>query len=440
MNNILTLYRRSRPRSTASTILVLVVLLCIVHPPVINAQIEPLVARIKAAVVLVEVRDVLGGKARGSGFIYDPSGFVLTNHHVIEGATDIKVTLPDGRAFTATVVDYMRRLEFTGSELNTTTDAAVLKINATSLPTMLIGNSDALRQGQELLVLGYPGGVGTGDVSVTRGIVSALRSGWIQTDAVIEHGNSGGPVIDRDGRVIGLATFVTGPSRKIGGVVAINTIRALAESASLPSGQRYQEMKITGMEYVSPALLPHRKTFRISYDPGKTSAQAYVREYTSERTQMQNINGAIVYSVHDSRGSEAKNYFGADGVLNFGYWEPNWTYSFSEPLLVFPLPPIVGQSWHQQTNAENSSNGARFRSTGDLRLEQDNEVVSVPAGTFSRVLKVTSVAESISIRGAQTFITKRLANYWYAPGLALIRAVIDISPTGEHSLTELVSY
>ena len=143
----------------------------------------------------------------GSGFISSPDGYIVTNHHVVAGATRIQVTLHDRRTFPAKVIG-VDKLD----------DLAVIKIDATDLPTVSWGDSSNLKPGESVLAFGSPFGSLT--FSVTRGIVSAVNRGvspsnnrraprdYIQTDAAINPGNSGGPLVDSHGRVIGIDTFI----------------------------------------------------------------------------------------------------------------------------------------------------------------------------------------------------------------------------------------
>lgn len=149
----------------------------------------------------------------GSGYIIDASGIVVTNNHVIEGADAITVTLQDGTEFKATLIGHDDR-----------TDIAVLQVHADKpLPAVNFGNSDAMRVGDWVLAIGNPFGLGG---TVTAGIVSArgrdINQGpydnFIQTDAPINRGNSGGPLFDMDGDVIGMNTAIYSPS---GGSIGI---------------------------------------------------------------------------------------------------------------------------------------------------------------------------------------------------------------------------
>jgi serine protease Do len=144
-------------------------------------------------------------KGTGSGVIISADGYIVTNNHVVDFADEVKVTLPapDNRVMTAKVVGKDPRY-----------DVAVLKINATNLPAIQKGNSDALRIGEWVLAIGYPYDIGT---TVTAGIISAkdkkLREDnpmedFLQTDAVVNPGNSGGALVDGQGRLVGINTAI----------------------------------------------------------------------------------------------------------------------------------------------------------------------------------------------------------------------------------------
>lgn len=163
----------------------------------------------------------------GSGVIVAPEGYLLTNHHVVEGATEIEVQLTDGRATRARVV---------GSD--TETDIAVLKIELDDLPVIALGDVRALSVGDAVLAIGNPFNVGQ---TVTAGIVSALdRSeagvsrfqNFIQTDAAINPGNSGGALVDAQGALVGINTAIfsrSGGSLGIGFAVPADTARQVME-------------------------------------------------------------------------------------------------------------------------------------------------------------------------------------------------------------------
>ncbi|MDE2606208.1 MAG: trypsin-like peptidase domain-containing protein [Burkholderiales bacterium] len=163
----------------------------------------------------------------GSGVIISPDGYILTNNHVVEGATEIDVVLDDSRRARARVI---------GTDPDT--DLAVLKINLDRLPVITLGNSDALQVGDQVLAIGNPFGVGQ---TVTSGIVSALGrnqlgintfENFIQTDAAINPGNSGGALVDVNGNLMGINTAIysrSGGSMGIGFAIPVSTAKMVLE-------------------------------------------------------------------------------------------------------------------------------------------------------------------------------------------------------------------
>jgi serine protease Do len=164
----------------------------------------------------------------GSGFIFDANGWILTNNHVVDGATNLTVQLADGRSFPAKVYG-----------TDTLTDLAIVKIDATGLPTASLGDSSTLRVGQLAIAVGdplgeYPGTVTTGVVSgLGRSINDATINldNLIQTDAAINPGNSGGPLIDESGAVIGVDTAIAGSAQGIGFAIPVNLAKPLMQQA-----------------------------------------------------------------------------------------------------------------------------------------------------------------------------------------------------------------
>jgi Do/DeqQ family serine protease len=160
-------------------------------------------------------------RATGSGVLVDPKGYILTNNHVIENAQDIIVRLSDQRKFTAKLVGRDPK-----------TDIAVLKVDARRpLPAAELGDSDHLRVGQWAIAIGNPFGL---DRTVTVGIISATArtrvgvtqyDNFIQTDASINPGNSGGPLLNIDGKVIGINTAIVAAGQGIGFSIPINQAR-----------------------------------------------------------------------------------------------------------------------------------------------------------------------------------------------------------------------
>jgi S1-C subfamily serine protease len=197
-------------------------------------RVGPAVVRID---VVKEVNNPFGGifgmgpssqrqQGQGSGFITRGSGLIFTNEHVVRGADQVAVTLPDGRSFKGKVLG-----------TDPLTDVAVVKVVADNLPVAALGNSDQLRPGEWAIAIGNPFGLNN---TVTAGIISAVgrlnaisegqRVPYIQTDAAVNPGNSGGPLINAAGQVIGINTAIrTAPGGGLSFAVPINLAKRIAQ-------------------------------------------------------------------------------------------------------------------------------------------------------------------------------------------------------------------
>src|ERR1700761_4060041 len=221
-------------------------------------------------------------KVYGSGFIIDPSGIIVTNKHVVDGAIHTQVILGDGDQFPAKVLGAAAML-----------DVAVLKIDAGHpLPVLKWGNSDRLKVGDPVLSMGNALAIG---LSVSAGIVSGLNrdlqdspfDSYIQTDAAINHGNSGGPLLDHDGEVVGVDTALYNPDQNggfigLGFAIPSNTAQFIVDRLLDPARPKPGWLGVT-LQDMTPELAealghPRRNGSIISaMDPDGPASRASLR-------------------------------------------------------------------------------------------------------------------------------------------------------------------
>ena len=188
----------------------------------LNADLQTAVARARASVVRVS-NDEVGG---GSGLIWSSEGLILTNAHVVRTPAPT-VTLPDGRELPAQV-----------RARDPQRDLALLAVKASGLPTLPLGETEHLRPGTWVLAIGHPWGVAN---AVTAGVIigggvdmpelTGTQRDWLMVSLVLRPGNSGGPLVDAAGRLLGVNTIMTGPA--VGGAVPVHVVRQFLQQATL---------------------------------------------------------------------------------------------------------------------------------------------------------------------------------------------------------------
>jgi S1-C subfamily serine protease len=232
-----------------------------------------------------------GDAGAGSGVIFTPDGLVLTNHHVVDGAARVEVILPDGRGLRADVIGH-----------DAATDLAVLRVDAT-VPWARFGDSRRLRVGQVAIAIGNPYGF---QHSVTSGVISALgrslrsRSGRliddiIQTDASLNPGNSGGPLVTTRGDVIGINTAMIRPAQGLCFAIGINTARFVASRLIRDGRIRRAYIGIAGQNVDVPRALARANQLAIASAVRVASIE---RNSPAARAGLE--EGDIIYAIGDA--------------------------------------------------------------------------------------------------------------------------------------------
>lgn len=227
-------------------------------------------------------------RGEGSGFIISGDGFVLTNAHVVEGANEVYVTLTDKREFKAKIIGADER-----------TDVALVKIEATNLPVLRIGDANRLRVGEWVVAIGSPFGL---ENSVTAGIVSAKQREtgsdipFIQTDVAVNPGNSGGPLINIRGEAVGINSQILSP---VGSFVGISFAIPIDEAMRIADQLKASGRVVRGYLGILPTDVPREAAEEYGLNKGKAKG-AFIRQVVpggpAEKAGIQ--PGDVVLSVN----------------------------------------------------------------------------------------------------------------------------------------------
>ncbi|HWN21418.1 MAG TPA: trypsin-like peptidase domain-containing protein [Gaiellaceae bacterium] len=277
-----------------------------------DSTVAEIYKRVSGAVVEITVSSA-NGQAQGSGFVYDDEGHVITNHHVVEGADTVSVKFSDGSTHDGTVL---------GSDPST--DLAVIEVDAPAslLQPLDLADSDELEVGDGAIAIGSPFGL---EQTVTAGIVSALHrqitapddfaiDDVIQTDAAINHGNSGGPLLDFEGRVIGVNSQIesdSGGNVGIGFAVPSNTVEEIA--TQLISGGEVEHAYLgVGIESIPAAAADELELEEgaavVRVSPGAPAADAGLRAASGSQIvdgQAYPTGGDVITEVDGERVRDA---------------------------------------------------------------------------------------------------------------------------------------
>jgi len=263
-----------------------------------SATVTSAVERMSPSVVHIEVHQTAGrmrsGEPRerqggGSGFVFTPDGLILTNSHVVHEAARIAVTLSDGRHMPASLIGE-----------DPASDLAVIRVDEPGLVTAELGDSQKLRVGQIAIAIGAPYGFQS---SVTAGVVSALGRSLrsysgrliddvIQTDAALNPGNSGGPLVDSRGRVVGVNTATILPAQGICFAIGINTAKFVASRLLRDGRLRRSYVGISGQ-----TVPIHRRVVRFYDLPKETGAMVLAVEENSPAKRSGLRSGDIVIAL-----------------------------------------------------------------------------------------------------------------------------------------------
>ncbi len=330
-------------------------------------------------------------RGEGSGFIISADGFVLTNAHVVEGANEVYVTLTDKREFRAKIIGADER-----------TDVALVKIDATNLPVLRIGDVNRLRVGEWVVAIGSPFGL---ENSVTAGIVSAKQRetgsdiSFIQTDVAVNPGNSGGPLINVRGEAVGINSQILSP---VGSFIGISFAIPIDEAMRIGDQLKASGRVVRGYLGILPTDVPREMAEEYGLAKGKTKG-AFVRQVVpggpAEKAGIQ--PGDVVLSVNGKPVDGAVDLRRTLGVLKPGSTatlQVNRRGKLMEfkPALAEMNPQVAAAERPEPEVRSNAGSGKPWGLTVANLTEAERQAARGVSGV--RVTAVSAGAEAVGLR------------------------------------------
>ncbi len=365
----------------------------------------------------------------GSGVIFRPDGYIITNNHVVEGADEITVTLHDGRNFTGKQVKLIGR--------DPQTDIAVIKIQSTDeLPVAPLGNSDSIRVGDWAIAIGNPYGL---EGTLTVGVISAKgRSNlplpsqqryqdFIQTDAAINPGNSGGPLCNIKGQVIGINSALTSPyggNVGVGFAVPVNMARNIAtqliEKGKIERGYLgIAPQELTGDMRKAIGFNLKDKTGVIvsSVSPDTPAKMAGLQE----QDVILALNGNDIRGVEDFR--ERVAAISPGSTVDLKVWRDGKTMSIKAKLVVYPEGELA------QKNGLNEQEETPFGMSIRTLSSSDMENLGIASGVLVTDVKSGSVASHAGIQAGDVVL--KIDNRAVSDSESFAKAAAEIKKSGK---------
>lgn len=375
----------------------------VTSPRAVGQGVADMVAQAKRTVVLVANVDAKGNlRGFGSGFFVDESGYILTAYHVVSQASIIGVRTSSGQVSEAAV-----------AAADPDADLALLKISGGPYPVLQLAEVSRVRQGDEVVVIGFPAvsrfaAIKELEVSITKGIVSAIRANGLvyQLDAAVNRGNSGGPVLTADGRVIGVAFAKWFEYEGIGFAVSIRAgERLLARLPKRPVS--------ASPEAASALFFPLSIANRWEFEVRSSGRRKRVILEVLSRTKEGSL--PAVWLKWSDTGETQKLYVTSSGVyLSVEEVRGQYEDRYNPPRLLLVLPATAGRRWENKWTRTIVGVG-KEEHREERTISRTDEPVKTPAGQFQGI-SVDFVDDSSSPRGT----SRVTGSMVFVPGIGIV--------------------